>query len=254
MKSFIIFSSAVTAILVLFIAYSCNKENVQQVPTEQNEASVENRSTLYCDDAETGCTAVYVSKFYYFPEGTSQYKNCEFWVEVLERTCGNQFDVIFIGIAFSGSSDPDCAQAEIDLNDPTIGAAIYNLLEQELLQKVVKQAALDLTNNNLPFCGTLSEPTVAKMTRAACGRTCFVPDRNAIRGYRAVQVPCGNNCCITTYEVCRDWLTGEIIVTQTSLVSPATPCEPGAPQLPCPINTVWSTSCVPKCASTGTGG
>jgi len=55
-------------------------------------------------------------------------------------------------------------------------------------------------------------------------------------------------------ELCLDLATGKVKLTQTSNTIPATPCELNPPDIPCPPNTLYSTSCRPRCANIAQGG
>lgn len=258
MKSFIKFSSAVTAILVLFIAYSCNKENVQPVPTKQSNVTVENRSTGLCESAaSTGCTAIYQDVTYYITEGTSAYPNCTFWINGRLRKCGNQVDFIYVNFGASIPNDPDCNQFDIDTDNPLIANQVIESVEAELIQAALIRASLPNPNDpivTLPICG-INPSIMTNLFQSACRKYCLVKDpKSELPGYYIVNLPCGNSCCQTTSELCFDPITGKVKITQISQNTPASPCTINSTELPCPRSTVFSTNCVPRCANIGQGG
>lgn len=55
-------------------------------------------------------------------------------------------------------------------------------------------------------------------------------------------------------ELSFDVATSKVKLTQTSNTIPATPCELNPPDIPCPPNTLYSTSCRPRCANIAQGG
>lgn len=257
MKSFIKFSSAMTAILVLFIAYSCNKENVQPVPTEQSNVTVENRSTVLCEEAQGLCTGDYIEETLIFPNGIPSYPNCTMSIVVKWRVCPAGLDMVYVGpIGISSTNnDPDCLQAQLDTNDPLTAPAALEVMEKELLEQALIQLGLEemTASSPIPICGE-NPSLLLRMTRAACAKACVFPDPNDPRGLSFIFLPCGNNCCQSTFELCFDLATGKVKLTQTSNAIPATPCEVNPLSLPCPRNTIFSTSCRPRCANIAQGG
>lgn len=258
MKHLTKLSLAITAIVMLFISYSCNKEQVKPSDIGKGNESVEIRTEGLCEEAQGLCTGPYTLKTLIFPNGIPSYPNCTMHIIVKYRVCSAGIDMVYVGPVGieSSANDPDCLQAQIDTNNPSTVEAATLQIENELLEQALYKLGIEEyvgIGGLLPECG-LNPSVQLRMTRSACAKACVFPDPTDPRGLGFVLVPCGNNCCQSTFELCFDTSTGKVKLTQTSNIEPATPCEIGAPDLPCPINTIYSTQCRPRCSNIAQGG
>lgn len=257
MKNFSKFSLALLAIVALFVGYSCNKENAQPVKTDQASVGLEKRTSEVCDEEQGLCSGSYTTETLIFPNGIPSYPNCSMAMVVKWRVCSGGIDMVYVGPIYiwSTASDPDCLQAQLDTDDPATAPAAFDLIESELIAQALIKLGIEkfLGSSSIPICGV--EPSVLlRMTRSACAKACVFPDPSDPRGLGFIFLPCGNNCCQSSFELCFDTTTGKVKLTQTSNTVPATPCETNPPDIPCPPNTIYSTSCRPRCANIAQGG
>lgn len=250
-------SLAFTAIVMLFISYSCNKEQVKSSDIGKENESVEIRTEGLCEEAQGLCSGPYTTETFIFPNGTPSYPNCTMFITVKWRVCPGGIDMVYVGpIGIESiANDPDCLQAHLDTNNPSTMETAFNVMETELLELTLIRLANEkfLVSSSIPICG--EEPSVLlRMTRAACAKACVFPDPNDPRGLNFIFLPCGNNCCQSTFEYCFDLASGKVKLSQTSNTVPATPCETNPPDIPCPPNTISSTICRPRCANIAQGG
>ena len=240
----------VLAFVMTFI-YACVDEQSSLVKDESN-TFVETRGEGLCNTSPpVGCVTTYQDITYVITEGTSDYPNCEFWVYLKVRKCGNQLDIIYEGFGAPNPLDTDCDQFEIDLNNPLFAAQVLEDVQKELLRAASIRASLPSPSDpfsTLPICGVNPALNV-NLYQSACSKFCLSFDRD---NYKVIPLPCGNSCCKSTNEICFDLATGLVKVTETSSTMPASPCELNS-NIPCPRGSIWESSCSPRCASIGDG-
>lgn len=238
---------------VMTFFYACVDEQSSLI-TDNKSSIVETRGEGLCEaPPPIGCVATYVDVTYVITEGTSDYPNCEFWVDLKVRRCGNQLDIIYVGFGAPNPLDTDCDQFEIDATNPLIAAQVLEDVQKELIRAASIRASLPSPSDplsTLPICG-VAPVIVVNLFQSACSKFCLMVDREF--NYKVILLPCGNSCCKSTNEICFDLATGLVKVTEISSNIPASPCELNS-DTPCPRSSIWQSSCSPRCASIGDGG
>lgn len=230
------------AVLATLLFTSCSEDHQQIQQNSIDEILVENRSSGICENTTTGWDSTYQTVTFNTTEGTSNYPNCEFWIDMKMRICENQVDLIYVGFGAPIPIDPDCDQFDIDTNDPTIAEQVIEEVEQELIKAAAVRAALLVDPTNpLPICG-VNPGISANLFKSACNKFCLVRDfkGETPSGFRVIILDCGTSCCQSTNEICIDPFTDDVKITEISSNVPASPCEISVFSLPCPRGTIFS--------------
>lgn len=239
--------------LVMTFIYACVDEQ-SSLTKDYTSTFVETRGEGLCESPlPVGCVATFADITYIIPEGTIDYPNCEFWVDLKVRKCGSQIDIIYVGFGAPNPLDTDCDQFEIDATNPLIAAQVLEDVQRDLIRAASIRASLPSPGNplsTLPICG-VDPVIVVNLFQSACSKFCLSVDKEF--NYKITPLPCGNSCCKSTNEICFDLATGLVKVTETSSTIPASPCELNS-NFPCLRSSIWESSCSPRCASIGTGG
>ncbi len=104
---------------------------------------------------------------------------------------------------------------------------------------------------SIPNCG-LGYNLNFGFSTASCINFCIVSEGSQMTPIgelikvKYVKLPCdGKACCKTTYQVCK--LPDGSLNTTVSISAGTGNCSNQAPTLPCPMNTIGSTGCIPNC-------
>jgi hypothetical protein len=100
---------------------------------------------------------------------------------------------------------------------------------------------------NIPLCGSGSVTNIG-FSVGSCVKYCFIPvsiPMGELTKMTYIKIPCGDACCRTTFEVCKN-TNGKLTISQT-WTQGTNNCTGQPAQAPCPITSVGETVCVPNC-------
>jgi len=240
-----IFALLVVAATTFFI-YSCAKDGAEkQADVTSLDLQTETRAPEPCENAIGNCNnQPWVNP----PDVTLSidlYPGCTFEVKYQYRICPNgNLDVMILQYG----DWPPCTAFRNDLvNDPTI----ISKVEKHLMTKLVNELLQDpLVNSLIPLCSS-GRATSIGFSTSTCVNFCIIPIGGQITpngelikvGY--TKSGCGEACCKTTYDVCRD-SNGRLNIT-VGISQGTGNCATQTPNQPCPPNAIGSTGCIPNC-------
>lgn len=246
----LLFAVFIVTIATLFV-YSCAKEGEEKKDTVFQDLNTKSRASEPCESIGECQGQIYNIGV----ESVSipDYPGCTFDVEYRYRICGTKMDLILD----KWYENPYCQafnddlQALIDINSPDIPLFLRKL-QKKLMTALATKLAQNNTYINTPLCG-IGLPTVSYgFTAGSCIKFCLLKLKktfgDGLNQWVVINIPCGDACCRTSYTICKN-LDGSLNIVQSQFSTQAVngSCESQMPQISCPLNSFYTTSCVPNC-------
>lgn len=242
----VLFALLVVALATLFI-YSCAKDGTEkQSEVMSKDLQTETRVAEPCENVMANCGSVIWTQKSATGVIHPDYIGCTFEISYRVRTCPtNKFDLEIL----SWGPWRACCAFEADRIAAGIGVGLFlQKIERDLMVELVNITLDDpIINANIPLCGTGSIMSIG-FSVGSCVKFCFVPISSPMGDYTKmtyVKIPCGDACCRTSFEICRE-PSGKIRIDQSTTQGTHN-CTAQVPQSPCPIISTGSTVCVPNC-------
>ena len=240
-----IFALCVVAMATFFI-YSCAKDGAEKQP----ESSVLDLQTVTraaepCENANLSCPGGNWSLDKFANFSLPDYPGCTFQVRYQEKSClpdGFDLQIVDWVVLWPGCPDWDDAIN----NAPDVGL-LHQKTEKQLMELLVNGKISSSTD--IHPCGGI-RTTMFGFSTGACIKFCAIQVGNPTKSgeiglIRYAKLPCGEACCRTTFEVCRN-PSGTLTINQNWSQGTGN-CNAQTPSLPCPINTIFSTQSLPNC-------
>ncbi len=240
-----------------FLVYACVREGKEQLDVTFSQNLVtETRAEDPCENAMTNCVGPYGNpeiKYVTLPD----YPNCTFEVKYKMKKCYINGEWKYDIQLLEWAQWPPCQIFQDSLNNALNLGGDYPAL---YLQRMEKKLLVNLLNiiladpdiyNTIVPCGN-GYTTSFGFTVASCIKFCVVklgPEigpNGEFTNLKVVKVPCGEACCRTTFDVCIN-SRGELVIFQSWSSIGTGNCNGQSPLLPCPVNTLHSTTCIPNC-------
>lgn len=247
MKSLKVFFAVLVVLVATVFIYSCAKDGTEkQSDVLSEDLRTETRAGEPCEDANLQCNNVPWSADKIVNLLHPDYPGCTFQVKYIERICQpNGYD---LQIKEWIVVWPGCQAWDDAINNATDVGLLLQKTEKQLMNMLVNNILKNVTNINP--CGG-PNTTLFGFSMGACIKYCIVltgtqttPSGEIIQ-VKYVKLPCGEACCRTTYEVCIN-PSGEPTIHQSWSQGTGN-CNAQSSSLPCPLNTIVSTGCIPNC-------
>ena len=244
MKNFkLLFAVFVVTIATLFV-YSCAKEGEEKKDTVFQDLNTKSRAAEPCENALGNCNGTPWTTTTANNISIDLYPGCNFEVVYKYRICPftGKLDVVIELFA----DWPPCAAFNTDIaNDSFIISKVEKKIMTEIVNILLQNPLV-----NIPNCSSGRNTSIGFST-SDCLNFCIfplatyqTPNGELIKvGYS--KIPCGDACCKTTYDVCRS-ADGTLNIT-VSLSQGTGNCSAQVPNLPCPVNSIGQTGCIPNC-------